>query len=122
MRFKDYQARVGAWLLACFSENVARSRRERALRFLEEAVELAQAEGLASEDAELIVSYVYGRPKGEAAQEVGGVAVTLSALCAIANIDLEQAALAEAERIETPEVMDLIRQKRMAKANYGIGV
>lgn len=82
---------------------------------LEEALELGQAEGLSRADAELMVNYVYSRPVGESGQEVGGVMVTLAALCWNANIDLGSAAGGELLRIEAPEVMEKIRLKQAAK-------
>jgi len=53
---------------------------ERFTRFLEEALEGVQAAGMSQEAAHFWVDYVYGRPKGEPAQEFAGIFLTY-ALC-----------------------------------------
>lgn len=113
---RAFQERVSAWLLTCFSRTLAMTKKERAQRFLEEALELVQAEGLTWKDCDLMVNYVFGRPAGETRQEVGGVAVTLAALCWNAEVDLEDAAFAEIERIEHPDMIDKIRRKQASKS------
>lgn len=79
---------------------------ERASRFFEEAVELAQACGLAREDALRIVDYVYAKPKGEPAQEAGGVSITLLALCEALEVDAD-----ECERKELRRALSFDKQK-----------
>lgn len=62
------------------------------MRLLEEALELAQAAGLRQLQALAVVEYVYGRPVGVVAQEVGGVAVTLAALASAFYLNLDDCA------------------------------
>lgn len=113
-----FQDRVLRWCLECFGPRVANDRRERADRFIEESLELAQTvEGFTKERALALVEYVFNRPKGEARQEVGGVMVTLAALC---NAEDEQiimgmAANQEMDRIEQPEVLMKVRDKQAMK-------
>jgi hypothetical protein len=67
----SYQHRVEEWLTACFPAAVRTNRQERTHRFLEEALELAQANGCSREHAMALVDYVYSRPEGRPELEVG---------------------------------------------------
>lgn len=69
---------------------IARDRRERACRFLEEAIELAQAEGLNIETVDKIIWRVYSRPPGQSPKEVGQARMTLN--CLAWNMGLEAGA------------------------------
>ena len=109
----SYQSRVERWLEACFSPQVRSDRGERTHRFLEEALELAQANGCTQQDALALVNYVFGRPPGEPSQEVGGVMVTLASLCSASDINMDRAGDRELER--NWERIDLIRSKQQAK-------
>ncbi len=111
-----FQARVQPWLLACFGELIAGDREERNHRFLEEALELVQASGCSASEAHQLVDYVYGRPVGEPAQEVGGVMVTLAALCLANGLDMHTAAETELARIWT--MVEKIRAKQAAKPKH----
>lgn len=108
-----FQQRVRPWMLACFGEQIAADATERNHRFLEEALELVQSCGCAAGEAHQLVDYVYGRPVGERAQEVGGVMVTLAALCLAQVIDMHEAGETELARIWTK--VDAIRAKQAAK-------
>ncbi|GAB7553906.1 hypothetical protein NRB_34160 [Novosphingobium sp. 11B] len=94
--------------------------RERTVRFLEEAVELAQAVGVGKADVARVSDYVYSRPVGEPSQEVGGVLVTLAALCGETAIDLEWAVTTEFNRIDTQEMRTKIRNKQEFKRSHGL--
>jgi hypothetical protein len=110
----SFQTRVGAWMDVCFGEQIKRDRLERADRFIEEALELCQTEPTFTADrAHALVEYVFGRTIGEPRQEVGGVRVTLAALCNAVGIDEDDAAEAELARIWTK--VDAIRAKQAAK-------
>ncbi|WP_229256769.1 hypothetical protein [Duganella lactea] len=111
-----FQQRVQPWMLACFGEMIAGDREERNHRFLEEALELVQSTGCTASEAHQLVDYVYGRPVGEPAQEVGGVMVTLAALCLANKLDMHADAEAELARIWTK--VDQIRAKQAAKPRY----
>ncbi|HEX7116119.1 MAG TPA: hypothetical protein VF193_13400 [Steroidobacter sp.] len=108
-----FQDRVAAWLLECFGEQIANNLVERNQRFLEEALELVQACGCTRQEVLKLVDYVYGRPPGEIEQEVGGVAVTLAALCYARGLRLENCAEAEIEYIR--DRIQQIRAKRAGK-------
>lgn len=109
----SFQSRVAPWMQACFGPATAADVVERNHRFLEEALELVQACGCTAEDCHRLVDYVFGRPTGQRFQEVGGVMVTLSALCLAQAVDLEVAAETELARVWTK--IDQIRAKQAAK-------
>ena len=111
-----FQDRVQPWLLACFGEMIAGDREERNHRFLEEALELVQACGCSASEAHQLVDYVFGRPVGQPAQEVGGVMVTLAALCLANGLDMHDAAEVELARIWT--MVEKIRAKQAAKPKH----
>lgn len=122
MLISVYQSRVVKWIKSCFSTRIVTARRERVFRFLEEALELAQSLDMTESEAVSVVNYVYGRPAGDSFQEIGGVFVTLAALCWNEGIEMEDAAIAEITRVETPEVMAKIRKKQDAKSAVGMGM
>ena len=113
---EPFQSRVQPWLMACFGEMIAGDREERNHRFLEEALELVQACECSASEAHQLVDYVYGRPIGEPAQEVGGVMVTLAALCLANDLDMHDAAETELVRIWTK--VEAIRAKQAAKPKH----
>lgn len=112
MDMRAFQDRVCEWIVKCFPPMLYASKRERALRFLEEAMELVQAEGLTCHDAHRVITYVFNRAVGETQQEIGGVLVTLAALCWNEGIYLDVAAKQEIERIEDPAIMETVRAKQ----------
>lgn len=114
----SFQKRVLNWLMACFSQQICRDTTERNHRFLEEALELVQSTGCSRSEAHQLVDYVFDRPVGETFQEVGGVAITFSALCSCLDIDQDAAGEAELARISTPATMDKIRAKQAAKPKH----
>lgn len=114
-----FQAGVRKWMTECFSLTTRTNRRERAFRFLEESLELFQAVGCTEKEARELVSYVFNRPVGVTYQEVGGVMVTLAALCSATDVNLNMAAVDELNRVNDPEVMAKIKTKRATRAVPG---
>lgn len=110
---RTFQRRVVEWMAACFPLSSQSSVEERTHRFLEEALELAQAQGCSREHAHALVEYVYGRPEGDPEVEVGGVMVTLAGLCSAAGIMMDQAGDRELERNWAR--IDNIRRKQAMK-------
>jgi hypothetical protein len=110
---KSYQRRVEDWLSACFPPSVRTDRQERTYRFLEEALELAQANGCSRDEARMLIDYVYSRPGGRPDLEVGGVMVTLASLCSATQINMSEAGERELER--NWERIETIRQKQASK-------
>jgi hypothetical protein len=110
---EQFQARVWPWMLACFGEEVSNDRMERGDRLLEEVLELLQSGDYPQERVAALVGYVWSRPVGEPAQEVGGVMVTLAAYCLAHSIDMHEAGETELARIWTK--VEKIRAKQAAK-------
>lgn len=113
---ESFQQKVKSWVLVCFGKKIANDIPERNQRFFEEATELVQSTGLSKSECYQLVDYVYNRPVGETNQEVGGVMVTLAALCAALNINMDEAGNTEIERVQT--IKEKIRAKQAAKPRY----
>lgn len=114
----DFQARVQPWMMACFGREISADRQERNHRFIEEALELIQACGASASEAHQLVDYVFSRPIGEPVQEVGGVMVTLAALCLANGLDMHEAGELELARISEPVIREKIRAKQAAKPKH----
>lgn len=108
-----FQSGVHDWMMVCFNAAIAADIVERCDRFIEEALELAQANGWPADRAHALVNYVYGRDQGDINQEVGGVMVTLAALCNAIGVDMDAAAQTELARVWTK--VEAIRAKHAAK-------
>ncbi|WP_420957529.1 hypothetical protein ACNSZH_26590 [Burkholderia gladioli] len=115
---EQFQARVQPWMMECFGPTIAADRIERNHRFLEEALELVQSLGCTASEAHLLVNYTFGRPVGEPSQEVGGVMVTLAALCLANTLDMHAAGETELARISEPAAVLKIRAKQAAKPKH----
>ncbi|MDB5760558.1 MAG: hypothetical protein JWM30_3847 [Burkholderia sp.] len=111
-----FQSRVQPWMMECFGPTISADKQERNHRFLEEALELVQACGATQSEAHQLVDYVYGRPVGEKSQEVGGVQITLAALCLANDLDMHQAGEVELARIWTK--VEQMRAKQAAKPKH----
>lgn len=111
-----FQTRVQPWLIECFGEEIASNREERNHRFLEEALELVQACDTTADEAHALVDYVFGRPVGEPSQEVGGVMLTLAALCLANGFDMEASGATELDRVWNK--IEQIRCKQAAKPEH----
>lgn len=115
---QQFQVRVGQWLMECFGNGIAHDGMERNHRFLEEALELVQSLGCTASEAHQLVDYVFGRPVGEPIQELGGVMVTLAALCFAHELDMAAGADKELARICDPATMAKIKAKQAAKPRH----
>jgi hypothetical protein len=113
---EDFQARVAPWMQECFGPEISADKLERGDRLLEETLELLQSGDFPKERVAALVEYVWGRPKGEPAQEVGGVMVTLAAYCLAHDLGMHEAGEVELTRILRPEIVAKIRAKQAAKA------
>ena len=111
-----FQKRVLEWMMACFSNEICRDTTECNHCFLEESLELVQSLGCIASEAHQLVTYVYSRPVGDPHQEVGGVMVTLAALCSAADMDM--APLGETELSRVWKNIEKIRAKQAAKPKH----
>ncbi len=108
-----FQARVQPWMMACFGPEISGDRVERGDRLLEEVLELLQSGGYDPARVAALRDYVWSRPAGEPAQEVGGVQVTLAAYCLAHALDMHEAGETELARIWTK--VEKIRAKQATK-------
>lgn len=92
---------------------------ERIARFIVEAVELAQAEGIAAELVHRIAEVVYARPPGKPIQEVGGVSLCLLAYCEARGISADLCEADEIERVLSKDA-EHFRERQREKAALGI--
>lgn len=98
------QANVLAWAVNSFGP-IARNRDERAARLAEEAIEIAQAEGVSLDIVVRIATRVYSRPAGELWQELGGLGITMLAFAENAGLNVDTCTEREWRRVlsKTPE-------------------
>jgi hypothetical protein len=112
----SFQARVYEWMKDCFKKPDALLPEHRAFRFIEEALELVQAVGTSRAEVLRVVEYVYGRPAGQDAQEIGGVMVTLAGLATSRALILNDCADEELSRcvinLERIRAKDLTKPQR----------
>lgn len=112
----NYQEQIHGWMLSCFGYDISCDTVERNHRFIEEALELVQACGATKDECHQLVDYVYGRPVGEPFQEVGGVMVTLAALCTAQKLNMDEAGKKELKRAWNK--VKEIREKQAAKPQF----
>ena len=78
--------------------------------------DVIQACGATRSEAHQLVDYVFNRPVGDKPQEVGGVMVTLAALCLAHQMDMHKAGEIELARIWTK--VEQIRAKQATKPKH----
>lgn len=114
----ERQRVVTDWCLRAFGAESQRDRRKRVLRFLEEAIELYQAEDGDLAQAKDLLERVFSRPSGVPRQEVGGVSVTLLSYCTAAALSADECEIEEIERVLERPIGEA-RQRYMAKTEAG---
>lgn len=112
------QVLVGQWVVACWGEQVMNPH-ERALRVLEEAAELAQAEGVLFALAVRVLDVVFSRPPGQPEQEAGGIGVTLLAWAYCRSLSLDALIAAEIARVLAKPIAHF-QTRQAEKASLGI--
>ena len=112
------QQAVFQWARETFGE-AASTPSERALRLLEEAIELAQAEGVALDRVTAVAEHVYLKPAGQPEQEAGGVGLTLLAYCESRGFSADGAEERELERVLAIDPAHF-RERHNRKADVGI--
>lgn len=92
------EADVLAWAVSSFGP-IAQNIDERAARVAEEAIEIAQLEGVPLETIKRIADRIYSRPPGERWQEIGGTMIGLLSYAAIVGLTLSDCARREFDRV-----------------------
>lgn len=87
------------WAIRAFGPDQVHNPMHRAIRTVEEAVEMAQARGVPKMTMQRIVDVVYNREPGNFIQEVGGLMLTTGVMCAACDVDMENAFLIELQRV-----------------------
>lgn len=95
----DRPARWLQWARETFGE-IALDPHERALRFVEEAVELVHAIGLDANDVSAIIARVYERPAGNVPREVGQCLACFETLALVLGVDADHQATGELARVK----------------------
>lgn len=88
------------WAIRCFGFAHVKDKQTRALRVVEEAIELAQATEVPKEKLLQLIEYVYARERGTLIQELGGVLMTTYLMSAgTLNEDPDSVFLRELRRV-----------------------
>jgi NTP pyrophosphatase (non-canonical NTP hydrolase) len=108
------------WCTAIFGK-VARDPMERASRFAEEAIELAQAARIPADVLAKMIERVYSRPAGDLKKEIGQAAITLELFAHNAGIDADVEASREFARVQAIPKEEWQRRHE-AKVAIGIAI
>jgi hypothetical protein len=90
------QTRAIEWVTAAFGPPTLA---QRGVRLAEEAIEAAQATGVQAAMLHRLVDYIYARPVGELAQEIGGVGLSILALAATTGVSADREEQRELDRV-----------------------
>lgn len=112
------QKEILEWAANTFG-SLALDTRERSLRFIEEAIELAQACQITPEEIQSTVTRVYSRERGDPHKETGQAYMTLAALAEWLRIDLNDALLREWRRVQGVPLEEWVKRHN-AKVELGI--
>lgn len=111
------QATVIAWMRNAFGGD-GTTVPQRGIRLLEETLETYQAAGCDQAMAHELVDYVFKRPVGDLAKELGGVGVCVLGLAAAAKVSADDEEAREVERVLS-KGLDEWRQRNAAKNEAG---
>ena len=100
---RDRQIETVQWARRAFGIAQANDQKQRAARLLEEAIEAYQATGANPAMAHKLVDFVFDRPVGELAQELGQVQVCVLLLADAAALDADNEELRELNRIRAKD-------------------
>ncbi len=96
----DRPSRFLQWAVNTFGP-IALDPRERAMRFVEEAIELAHAADVDHITLQVIVKRVFARPPGTLAKEVGQSLATLELFAKAAGVNADDEAQEEFYRVQS---------------------
>lgn len=109
-----------SWAIEMFGP-VAKLRSERLLRFVEEAIELAHAEGMEREVFNRVADRVYSRPAGDTPKEIGQVQACLETFAENIGLSSAEEAQREFERVQSIPQEEWTR-RHSAKQAIGIAI
>jgi hypothetical protein len=113
---QSFQVQWAIWMQHCYPIELINNPKEASQRFSEEAIEAMQAMEMTKDEVIAMVEYVFGREKGEPAQEAAGTLSCLATLCNQRKIDLGKAALADLNYCW--ENLEKIRAKNALKPKF----
>ena len=117
------QAVIEQFVRTRFGDKVMDNKEERAARVLEEAIELFQVDARDPKEgrakAHKLIDVVFDKKVGDRKQEIGGLGVTLLALCAAHEHRLDELVKTEIARIMSMSP-DHFLQKQTAKSDLGV--
>lgn len=114
--------RCERWVENALGTRILTDLQERVMRVLEEAMELAQSEGVGRAAAQRLIDRVWSRTVGDPVQESAGVEFTLRVYSRRKGFDLDMALERELERVEDPALIEKIRKKHADKVLQGVGI
>lgn len=114
---EEFQQQARDWAYEVFGAEICENQHERSLRFIEEAIELAQAANCPKEDVLKLVDEVYGKTRGNVINEAGDCLLCLSLLCTMHGISLSEASNKVLLRVVNNK--EAIRKKALAKKIVG---
>lgn len=117
----DQQTDITKWVISRFGISVLGSVHERVARVLEEAIELAQSEGMSKLEVLGLIDHVFSKARGAPFQEAGGVGVTLAAYAESKMWKLSDVIAAEVARIHSLPP-DYFHKRQQAKADAGVAM
>ena len=117
-RSDERQKRALVWAKSVYGERVT-DRRYQAFRFLEEACELAQAQGLNFQDMLKVLAYVDERPAGETSVEIGDVLLSVDIMSENLGLSVDGCHTDTLTRIQALDA-DKCRAKDEAKCAAGL--
>ena len=107
---RELQRRARQWVIKVFGSPFL-NKRERALRVLEEAIELAQAYGITREEALAVHTLAYSREPGQTRSEIGDLVYVLAILAEEENLCLTEEAWATHYKNDDADRIARIRAK-----------
>ena len=116
-----WQGRIRRWHSHVFGDKAMQhGARIYAMRLLEEALELAQAEGVLPQEVDHIVEQVYRKPAGDPAKEFGGVLITATCYANHAELDMFKSFETEYVRINDPILIERVRYRNFHGDKIGL--
>lgn len=116
-----WRPRMLAWHRMVFGDrHMVNGAKVYSMRLMEEAMELAQAEGVTADQAMTILRQMFDKPAGEPAKEFGGVLVTATGYANFADRDIEATFEAEYERIQDSAVVERVRFRNLHGDKIGM--